>query len=58
MAAKRRFQEMTVGLNEGDRGRLFEIARRQNRTKTEVARDAISWLLGHYDEIQEPFERE
>ena len=52
MPVKKQYQDIKVGLNEGDRDRLFELARQEDRTRTEVARDAIRWYLDHYDEIK------
>ena len=48
----KRFQDMTVGLNEADRRSLSDLARLQGRSKTEVARDGIRYYLANYDEIK------
>jgi len=52
MAAKKQYQDIKVGLNEADRARLATVARAQERTRTEVAREAIRWYLDHYEEIK------
>lgn len=52
MAAKKQYQDIKVGLNESDRMRLATVARVQERTKTEVAREAIRWYLDNYEEIK------
>jgi len=52
MAAKKQYQDIKVGLNESDRRRLATVARVQERTKTEVAREAIRWYLDNYEEIK------
>lgn len=52
MAAKKQYQDIKVGLNEADRTRLAAVAKAQERTRTEVAREAIRWYLDHYEEIK------
>ena len=52
MAAKKQYQDIKVGLNESDRLRLATVANVQERTKTEVAREAIRWYLDNYEEIK------
>lgn len=50
--AVKKYQDMTVGLNEKDRLKMAELARLQGRTKTEVAREAIRWYLDNYENIK------
>jgi hypothetical protein len=50
--AKKEYQDMTVGLNEKDRLKIAELARLQDRTKTEVAREAIRWYMDNYENIK------
>jgi hypothetical protein len=52
MATKKQYQDIKVGLREADRMRLATVARTQERTKTEVAREAIRWYLDNYEEIK------
>ncbi len=52
MAAKKQYQDIKVGLNESDRMRLAMVSRTQERTQTEVAREAIRWYLDNYEEIK------
>ncbi len=51
MAAKKQYHDIKVGLNESDRVRLTALAKAQDRTRTEVARDAIRWYMDHHEEI-------
>jgi len=52
MSMKRQYQDMSVGLNERDRARLVQLSREKGVTKTELAREAIRWYIGNYEEIQ------
>lgn len=52
MAAKKQYQDIKVGLNEADRTRLAAMAKAQERTRTEVAREAIRWYLDNYEQIK------
>ena len=46
---KRKYQEISVGLTLEDRKRLAKIASSEDRTRTEVAREAIRWYLDNYE---------
>jgi len=51
MPSKRQYQDISVGLNDADRERLYAQARVQGLTQTEVARKAIRWYLDNVDNI-------
>lgn len=46
---RRQYQEISVGLNQEDRTRLAKMASIQDRTRTEVAREAIRWYMDNYE---------
>jgi hypothetical protein len=50
---KRKYHSINVGLEEGDRQKLNEMASREGRTQTELARDAIRWYMDHKDTLDE-----
>lgn len=52
MAAKKQYQDISVGLNESDRVRLSKLSKLQDRTKTEVAREAIRWYMDNYEQVK------
>lgn len=52
MRTKKQYHDMSVGLNEKDRAGLIRLAREKGVTKSELAREAIRWYIGNYDEIQ------
>lgn len=52
MRMKKQYQDMSVGLNEKDRAGLIRLARETGMTKSELAREAIRWYIGNYDEIK------
>ncbi len=57
MPKPRKYTPLNVNLSSDDHQRLAEMAKElskdQERTKTEVAREAIRWYLEHYDKIKE-----
>ena len=48
---KKQYLDLRVGLAEIDRTRLIEIANGKQRTRTEVAREAIRWYLDNYEQL-------
>jgi hypothetical protein len=57
MPKPRKYTPLNVNLSTDDHHRLAEMAKElstdQERTKTEVAREAIRWYLDHYEKIKE-----
>lgn len=57
MPKPRKYTPLNVNLSSDDHRRLAEMAKElstdQERTKTEVAREAIRWYLDHYEKIKE-----
>ena len=57
MPKPRKYTPLNVNLSSDDHRRLAEMAKElstdQERTKTEVAREAIRWYLDHYQKIKE-----
>jgi hypothetical protein len=51
MSYKKQYLMIKVGINEADRARLVELARIQERTQTEVARDGIRWYLDNVENL-------
>lgn len=50
--AIKRYQDISVGLNETDRRRVAELAKLQGRSKTEVAREAIRWYMDNHEQVK------
>jgi hypothetical protein len=57
MPKPRKYTPLNVNLSSDDHRRLAEMAKElsveHERTKTDVAREAVRWYLDHYDKIKE-----
>lgn len=57
MARRKTYQNLYVGLTQKDQGRLEALARIDGKTKTELAREAMTWYL-EYRENEKNVERD